>query len=153
MKIIVCSVNAICFLSSIILGFYKTGSDTEKLHPMTTEPKINKIIYSKHYALHDQLEIFIVSLFLFILNFAFLCFFASFFLFFPFYMKAFAVIRNFVILTQLYSVAIYWKSQHKAFIYIYHYFNCYCPRAKEIPNIIHTGRNILKKYRKYLLFI
>ena len=50
-----------CYLLLIkyYIGFYKTGSDIEKLHPMTTEPKINKTIYSKkRYALDDQLEIF-----------------------------------------------------------------------------------------------
>ena len=138
------------------IGFCKTGSDIEKLHPMTTEPKINKTIYSKkRYALDDQLEIFIFSLLLFILIFDFVCFFASFFLSFFFLYegicsdKKFCHSNTIVLRSQLTFIE---KVNIKP-VCIYHYFNCYCPRAKDSPNIIHTGRNILKKCRKYLLFI
>lgn len=97
---------------------------------------------SKNY-IHDQLGNFVLSLFFVLFKFCFL------FCAFCFsYMKTFEVTQKFcdsntiVLSTQLTFIEKVVIVRH---LYIHHYFSCYCPVAKEIPNS-HIILFIQKKY-------
>lgn len=120
---VVYSVNAICFLLSIILGFYKTGSNTESFIPWQQNQKLIKqyIESIMHYMINWK------SLFFLFVHFKF-CFLVLFclFLFFFFFLyegicndKKFCHSNTIVLNTQLTFI----EKGNKKPLDIYHCFN------------------------------